>query len=172
MWNMAIPAESKIRELEAKNNERSDVTLVSGVEKVMESRIKLINNAKHIVEVYSSLSGNTKTLCSELRQAWKEAIARGVQTREITEVTRENLFICNDLIDIGIDLRHLNNVSGVFATNEKELLLKANSGDTSEAGLQYIYSNFPLTVEQHRSVFNNLWSVAVPASSKIRELQL
>jgi DNA-binding response OmpR family regulator len=172
LWAMSVSAEKRISELEeVKARETFEVALVSGKDKVMESRVRLIENAEGVVDICSSLDGSSKSLCPELRRAWKKATDKGVQTREITEVTKENISICKDLINIGIDLRHMNNVSGVFAINERELLVKIMSEEDHDKGLEYIHSNFPLIVEQHRSIFKNLWNLSIPASSRIRELE-
>ena len=77
LWNLATPAEEKIRELEVENSEEGNVTIVSGEERVMQRRIRLIGNARGYVDVCSSLSGSSTSLCPELRQALKEVYRKG-----------------------------------------------------------------------------------------------
>jgi len=69
-----------------------------------------------------------------------------------------------------MDLRHLSGLQGGFVINEKELLVRATPEGTG-GGPQYVYSNFPLIVEQHRLIFNSLWNAATPASLRMKELE-
>ncbi len=105
-----------------------------------------------------------------LREAWIEATKKGIRSRQITDITKENITQCKKLIEFGMDLRHLNGLQGGFVINEKELLVRATLEGT-EGGPQYVYSNFPLIIEQHRLIFSSLWNAATPASVRMMELE-
>ena len=71
---------------------------------------------------------------------------------------------------MGLDLRLINNMSGGFVFNETEMLSLARREELFES-LEYVYSNFSLIVDRHRSIFNNLWNAGIPASQRIREIE-
>lgn len=170
LWKVAVPGEEKISELDSGVTQRSEVTLISDPEKILNVRIDLVRNAKSSLEVCSIVDSHTEGSSSEIREAWIKAFGRGVRARQITEITSENIGLCKDLLERGMDLRHVNGMQGGFMINEEEMLAIASPSD-SEAGLQYVYSNFPLIVNQHRTIFNNLWNIAIPASARTREIE-
>jgi CheY-like chemotaxis protein len=170
LWTEAIPAENVISELAAKKDERKKVMLVSGSQKVTDLMTRAVKNTKSSLEICATMDRPTQNWLPGVRQACAEAIANGVRISLITEVTKEKEPTCKVLVEMGVNLRHLDGVKGGFLANETELLVRA-APLVPDEGLQYVYSNFPLIVEQHRSIFATMWNIATPISSKMNELE-
>jgi hypothetical protein len=58
----------------------------------------------------------------QLRDAFLDAKKRGVKIRYFTEITKDNLRYCNELISLVGELRHLAGIKGSFYISEQELL--------------------------------------------------
>jgi len=171
LWNKAVPAEQKIRELETSSHP-SRVGVISGVEEIAEARIKIVRNSRGFSDGCIVPDWVSKLLNPPVADAFRDAVSRGVNCRQITEITKDNLNSCKELIQMGIDLRHLSKLRGSFALNEEEFMAAAGAEDLQgNKQMSAIYSNYHDFVEQNRSIFNTLWNIAIPASIRIREIE-
>lgn len=94
---------------------------------------------------------------------------RGVKVRVITDITsRENIPLCKKVMDAA-ELRHLEGVKGNFGISDTEYFAIANPTDPSSP--HAIYSNVELDVQQQQHIFENLWTKAIPALQRIREVE-
>src|SRR5690348_4245219 len=99
------------------------------------------------------------------RKCLIDAQARGIRIRFITEITKDNLFYCKQLMEIG-ELRHLDGVQGNFGVSETEYVASA----VLDKGI-LIYSNVKEIVKQGQFIFNTLWNQAIPAKERIKEIE-
>jgi two-component system, OmpR family, sensor histidine kinase VicK len=93
----------------------------------------------------------------------------GVKIRQIVEITKDNLQYCKELMNY-VELRHMDNVRGNMAISETEYVATAVSKGSTPV-TQTIYSNVKAFLEQQRYFFENLWSKAIPAEQRIKELE-
>jgi two-component system sensor histidine kinase VicK len=114
-----------------------------------------------------SVSIRTKKIRKAVEHAKNE---KGLRIRSITEITRDNIEYCKEYIKIVTELRHLDGIKGNFGVSENEYL---STSRLQEASLlsEIIYSNVKSIVDQHQFLFETLWSKAVPAEIKIREIE-
>jgi signal transduction histidine kinase len=94
---------------------------------------------------------------------------RKVTSRFITNITKENLAYCKEIMQLG-ELRHMEGVKGGMGVSETEFMATAV---LQEAQLlsQVIHSNVKEVIEQQQYFFDALWSKAVPASRRISEIE-
>ena len=69
----------------------------------------------------------------------------GIKQRYLFEIAKENLQYCKDLIKIGCDLRHSDEIEANFALNEKESLASIILNEMQQ---QAIYSNVKEIVQR------------------------
>jgi signal transduction histidine kinase len=69
-----------------------------------------------------------------------------------------------------VELRHMDNVKGNMAVSETEYVATAVLKSSTPV-TQTIYSNVKALLEQQRYFFENLWSKAIPAEQRIKELE-
>ena len=114
-----------------------------------------------------SVSIRVKIIRKAIEHAKNE---KGLRIRSITEITRDNIEYCKEYIKIVTELRHLDGIKGNFGVSEKEYL---STSRLQEASLlsEIIYSNVKSIVDQHQFLFETLWSKAIPAEIKIREIE-
>ena len=77
--------------------------------------------------------------------------ARNVQSRYITDITKDNIEYCKELMQIS-ELRHLNEIKGNFALSEKAYTASATLQEASLL-LQVIYSNVRAILDQQSICF-------------------
>ncbi len=164
MWNSSVSGQQKIRELENSVGNKKTLDIYIDLTEAMAKRITLVNNAKYCVNACYEASFAPLVNRSGLKESYLAAIERGVHVRHITEIDPDNIDACRELMEIGIELRHIPHIVGGFAFNEEELIARATYADPL-AEAQSIYSNYPLLVYEHQSIFNLLWNSAEPAEN-------
>jgi len=108
-----------------------------------------------------------------IKEARINAKDRGVKFRYITEITKENIFYCKQIIkEFNAELRHLDEVKGNFEISDggKEYVATANL-QKAKPLKQLIYSNVKEIGEQQQYVFNTLWNKAISSEEKIKEIE-
>jgi two-component system sensor histidine kinase VicK len=114
-----------------------------------------------------SLAINIQTL----KEAFLNAKQRGVKLRYITEITKDNICYSRELLTMVDELRHLDGIKGNFYISEKGYLAPATFHEKGKPASQIIYSNVKEIIKHQGYVFDTLWSKAVPAEQKIREIE-
>ncbi|HEX6028595.1 MAG TPA: HAMP domain-containing sensor histidine kinase [Nitrososphaeraceae archaeon] len=100
--------------------------------------------------------------------------------RIITEINKDNIQSCKELMKFGIELRHLDEVVGIFSINEFEYCATKkfpiqDRQDSFENQYQLsnniVYSNDKEIVNHYKYIFEILWSKAIPAEQRTREVE-
>ena len=106
----------------------------------------------------------------EYRIGYENIRTRGGKVRAFTEITGENLPYCKELVKLVDELRHLDGVRGGIAVSEREYMATTVLQESTPL-TAVIYSSIREVVEQGQYIFDTLWSTAIPAEQKIRELE-
>ena len=106
-----------------------------------------------------------------LKQAFLRAKRRGVKLRYITEITKDNLPYCKQLLSVVSELRHLDGIKGNFYISESGYLAPATFHEKGKSASQIIYSNIKEMIDNQKYVFDSFWNKGIPAKYRIRELE-
>jgi two-component system sensor histidine kinase VicK len=106
-----------------------------------------------------------------LKEAFLSVKKRGVKLRYITEITKDNVSYCRELLTMVDELRHLDGIKGNFYVSESGYLAPATFHEKGKPASQIIYSNVKEIVEHQGYVFDSFWSRAIPAQQRIREIE-
>jgi two-component system, OmpR family, sensor histidine kinase VicK len=106
-----------------------------------------------------------------IRKAFLDAKSRYVGLRYITEITKDNVSYCKELMTLVDELRHLEGIKGNFMLSESEYLSPIILFEKGKIASQIVYSNLVQIVEQQQYFFDTLWSKAIPAKDRIYELE-
>jgi two-component system sensor histidine kinase VicK len=150
------------------DSEKTEV--LSGFKKTTEAIMKFLNSAKVSMNICADYTGPSVAIGVEVfRKGLYDLKTRNVQSRFITDITKDNMKYCKELMQI-TELRHLDRVKGNFALSEKEYTASAT---LQEASLiqQVIYSNVRAILDQQHYVFETLWTKAIPADQEIRRIE-
>src|SRR5215212_4059027 len=103
------------------------------------------------------------------REAYEDMKSRGIKIRWITDITKDNLPYCKQMMKLG-EVRHLDRVQGNFGVSEVEYIAAATI-DQGQPVPKLIYSNSKEMVEQQQYIFDIFWIKAIPAEHRIREIE-
>ena len=149
-------------------SERTEV--LYGFEKTTEAIMSFLDSAKVSMNICADYAWPSVAMGVEaFKKGLYDLNARSVQSRFLTDITKDNIEYCKELMQIS-ELRHLDGVKGNFAVSEKGYIASAT---LQEASLlqQVIYSNVRAILDQQQYVFETLWNKALPAEQRLREIE-
>jgi two-component system, OmpR family, sensor histidine kinase VicK len=153
-------------------DERTEV--LSGEQKVMDTILHFLSIADRI-----DSCGDYKapSLIIEV-EAYKKLLldlkAKGIRLRYITDITKDNIRYCKELLKFAKEIRHLDGIRANFSVSETEYMASATLQEEEEQQRpipQVIYSNVKDLVEQQKYVFESLWNKSIPADQRFREIE-
>ena len=104
-------------------------------------------------------------------KAYVDMKNRGVRIRFISEITKENIQYCKELMKVVTELRHLDEVKGNFGVADRKVYHASATGIKSAPPPQLIISTVKSVVEQQQYFFDMLWKKAIPAKQRIKEIE-
>ncbi len=150
--------------------ETSKITL--GVDKIISMAVKEVSEVKNSMDACYDSTGVPMTVTSDL--VWKTikiAMKRGVKARVVTNITKDNIIYCKEMMENGVQLRHSDGAKGNFVIDDKTectIFMVIHEGETPA---QAITTNVKSFVSQQQILFETLWSIAVPLEQKINEIE-
>ncbi|MGH9977145.1 MAG: ATP-binding protein [Nitrososphaeraceae archaeon] len=142
-----------------------------GVEKAVGRGIYFMDNVKERMDIFFDKKAPSIVVdVKEYRNGYKNIRNRGGRIRAFTEITKENLHHCKELMNLVDELRHLDGVRGGIAISETEYMATTVLQESVPL-TEVIYSSIREVVEQGQYIFDTLWSTATPAEQKIKELE-
>lgn len=128
----------------------------------------IIYNARKFLNICGDSTLPKFILSDTTRNALEQAKRTGVIIRCITEITKDNLSYCKELMKF-TEIRHLNKFVGNSIIGDKEYLAQS-VGHVFTSNLTY--SNENRMVEQQNSLFENLWNNATTQKKQTSTLEL
>jgi two-component system, OmpR family, sensor histidine kinase VicK len=143
-----------------------------GVETVVNTIIEFLNRTNDVVYACVDQTRPVLTLDTlDLKNAFLYAKRRGVKLHYVTEITKDNIYYCKQLMDMVDELRHLDGIKGNFYVSESGYLAPATAHEVGKSASQVIYSNVTEIIEHQRYVFDSFWNKAIQAGDRIREIE-
>ena len=130
--------------------------------------IDIIYNARKFLNICGDSTLPKFILSETNRNALEQAKRTGVIIRCITEITKDNLSYCKELMKF-TEIRHLNKFVGNSIIGDKEYLAQS-VGHVFTSNLTY--SNENRMLEQQNSLFENLWNNATTQKEQTSTLEL
>lgn len=149
-------------------SEKTEV--IYGSDKTTKAILEFLKSAEFSMNICADHTWPSVAMGVEVyKKGLSELKPRKVRFRAITDITRDNVKHCKELVQIA-ELRHLDGIKGNFGISEKAYTASAT---LREAALlqQVIYSNVKAILEQQHYVFETLWNKAISAEEKIREIE-
>ena len=166
--------------------------------------LEILYNPLTITKVYSQILDNankrwdfyadTNSLAvpfaiEQVNRAILDAKNRGVRLRFVTEIAKNNVTFCKNLVLKFADIRHLEGIKGNFGISDTEYISTSDAVSASDIGLvdiqqkieaatattttlqHAIYSNVKEDIQQQQHIFEILWNNAIPFEERIREIE-
>ncbi|MDQ3837669.1 MAG: ATP-binding protein [Thermoproteota archaeon] len=150
---------------------REKTEILYGTENVLGSLLEFLSKAKRIDSCGDSKSPSLVFEVDMYNKLLIDIKNRGVKVRQVTDITKENIRYCKELLKLGYEIRHLDDIKTNFSVSETEYLATAAALREAQPIPQIIYSNVKDIVEQQRYVFESFWNRAIPAETRINEIE-
>src|SRR5215216_7520533 len=145
--------------------------ILYGAENAVGRGVQFMQNVKKKMDIFFDHKAPSIVIdIEEYKNGYMDIRRRGAKIRAFTEITKENISYCKELMKIVDELRHLDGVKGGMAVSESEYMATTIL-EESRPLTEVIYSNVKEIVEQNQYIFDTLWSSAIPAEQKIREIE-
>lgn len=170
LWNKAIPANQRIREIE-EGVPIENTEIIQGIENIVRSQVEGLTLTKTQYDACTDRTFPASLVSSEI--VWDKCLElqnRGVKLRCITEITAENIDYCKKMTK-RMELRHLDAIRGNFSIGDKKVYRGAATMREGEPPTQGILSSAKVFVDQQQYFFETLWSKAITADQRIREIE-
>jgi signal transduction histidine kinase len=142
-----------------------------GVDNVIDAELEFFANSKKGIDTCMNYTRPSLAVILEpIKKAFLDAKGRGVKLRYLTEITRDNIAACKELMTIVDELRHLDGIKGNFMISETEYLAPVILFEKGKIASQIICSNVKDILDQHLYMFDTLWNNAISAQQRIREI--
>ncbi|HEY6883857.1 MAG TPA: ATP-binding protein [Nitrososphaeraceae archaeon] len=143
-----------------------------GIENTVSRGIQFMQNAKKSMDLFGDKNGPSVIIDFPYvyKDNYIEAKRRGVKIRFITEITKDNIRYCKELMAIVDEFRHLEGFTGGIAISESEYMTTTVLRE-GQLLTQVFYSNAKEVVEQGRYIFDTFWKKAIPAEQKVKEIE-
>ena len=146
--------------------------LIHGIDNVINTEVQFFSSATKRIDTCMNYTRPELAIVLEpIRKAFLDAKSRNVGLRYITEVTKDNVSYCEELMTLVDELRHLEGIKGNFMLSETEYLSPIILFEKGKVASQILYSNLAQIVQQQQYFFDTLWSKAIPAKDRIYELE-
>jgi two-component system, OmpR family, sensor histidine kinase VicK len=172
IYNHRLPVSISASPVRRERPKKEDTLVFYGVGAVIDIVIQFLNQTNKTV--YACVDQTRPILAldiSVLKKAFEDAKRRGVKLMYVTEITKDNLSYCKQLMEITHELRHLDGIKGNFYISESGYLAPATLHEKGKPASQIIYSNVNEIIEHQRYVFDSFWNRAIPAEWRIKEIE-
>jgi len=155
----------------SQGNTLEKTEVLYGLDNIISKTIQFLSKAGRI-----DFCGDDKTARAILdiaayKKILLEVKSRGVKIRYITEISKDNINNCKQLMEFVGEVRHLDGIRANFSISETEYLVSIATIQTVKPVPHIIHSNVKDIVEQQKYVFENFWNKAIPAEQRIREIE-
>jgi two-component system, OmpR family, sensor histidine kinase VicK len=157
--------------LNPNSNSQRTSEILYGPENAVGRGVQFMKNVKKRMDIFFDHKAPSIVIdLEEYRNGYIDIRRRGAKIRAFTEITKENIPYCKELMKIVDELRHLDGVKGGMAVSESEYMATTIL-EESKPLTEVIYSNVREVVEQGQYIFDTLWRSAISAEQKIKEIE-
>jgi signal transduction histidine kinase len=143
--------------------------ILRGAEDTTHAVVLFFTNANWVSACADSLAPSVAMGVEPIKKCYENLKSRKVKVRWITEITEDNLSYCKALMQYA-ELRHLDGIKGNFGVSDSTYIATATVNKAQPVP-ELIYSTAKSVIEQNKNVFDTLWSKAVLAEDRIKEIE-
>jgi two-component system sensor histidine kinase VicK len=129
-------------------NKEEKTELLYGIENAVRRGAQFMQNIKIGMDLFGDKNGPSIIMEYDVyKNNYIDVIRRGGKIRLITEITKENIHYCKELMKIVTELRHLDGLVGGIAVSESEYMTTTTLKQ-KQLLTQVFYSNATEVVKQ------------------------
>jgi two-component system, OmpR family, sensor histidine kinase VicK len=158
--------------LNSHNRATTSTKIIHGTKEVIDAEVVFFSNTENKADTYMNYTRPPLAVMLEpIKKAFLDAKDRGVKLRYLTEITKDNLSYCKELMTIVDELRHLDGIKGNFMVSDTEYVVPLILFEHGKIAPQAVYSNTREVVEQQQHLFDNFWNKGMSGEKKIKEIE-
>jgi signal transduction histidine kinase len=143
-----------------------------GSKKAIETELRFFRNAEKNIDICMNYTRPLLAIRTEtVKKSIIDAKNRGVKIRYLTEITKDNIDYCRELMEIVDEVKHLEGIMGNFMVSDAEYLAPIAFGEETKVAAKVIFCNINSFVEQQQYFFDMLWNRAETISKRIAEIE-
>jgi two-component system, OmpR family, sensor histidine kinase VicK len=150
--------------------ERDKLEVVHGEENVMDAILQFLSRTDNIDCCYDYRAPSMGIEVEAYRKLLLHIKERGIKLRFLTDINKDNIIYCKELMTFAEEIRHLEGVKASFSISEREYIATATLHGAQSIP-QLVYSNVKGMVEQQQYLFNSLWNRSMSAEQRIKEIE-
>jgi two-component system, OmpR family, sensor histidine kinase VicK len=117
-----------------------------GVQHATDAILRLVSKSKDEIDICGNYAVLSEAIGDEVfKKILSDAKGRGIKLRYATEITKQNIAYCKELMEI-VELRHLDGLKGNFILSETEHL--SISTKTSQEAKKIFHKLFITTLRK------------------------
>ena len=152
-------------------NDAEKTEVLYGTENIISRQMLAFPNLREKVDAYFDHTGPSALVtCEPIWNAIKVLVKRDIKLRYITDITKENIAYCKQMIEY-FELRHLNGAKGNFGIADGIDCIIHSVLEKEQAPMQAILTNVKSFVEAQQYLFDTLWIKAIPAEQRFRVIE-
>ena len=155
----------------SQDNALEKTEVLYGLDNIINKTIEFLSKASRIDSCGDAKAAKAILDVAEFKKILFGLKSRGIKTRYITEINKDNIDNCKELMEHVGAVRHLDGIRANFSTSEIEYLASVTGIQTAKPVPHIIYSNVLGIVEEQKYVFESFWNKATPAEQRIREIE-
>jgi two-component system, OmpR family, sensor histidine kinase VicK len=175
LWNTAVPAEQRIKEIE---------------EGKIHYETKIIEDPDQIIEEISRITANSNELSTcltsggmqysynyffkikkKLLEKQKKGKHKGI--RYITTVDKNNIDLVKTYLSYGIQIRHVKNLPPMsFGVSDKEMSATIEKMEGGRKIQSLLISTEALYISHYNTMFEEIWKSGIDAADRIRDIEV
>src|SRR5215831_4022142 len=174
LWDKAMPAEQRIREIE-EGIERVETVAIKNITEIAKRINKNIESSNEIKTV--SHPGGLELIYNNFLESYKQVLNRyrkgehkGI--RFITTINKDNQGLVTLLLNEGVQIRHTKNLTPLsFSISNKEILATAEKMEGGKMIRSLLVSTEPLYIDHYNFIFEQLWDNSIDAIDRLNDIK-
>jgi two-component system sensor histidine kinase VicK len=174
LWNNAIPAEKRIREIEEGIQRVETIALEDSTE--IAERIKKNVESSNEIKICSQ-AGGLQLIYNNFLEPYKKVLDSSKKgqhkgIRCITTINKDNEELAKLFLNEGVHIRHTKNLTPLnFSISDKEFQATAEKMEGGRMLRSLLVSNEPIYMDHYNSIFEQLWDNSIDAKDRINDIK-
>ena len=176
LWKNATVAQKKIKEIKEGIKSYETRLITESSDYLIETEFgRVVRNSSEI-NVCTSIDGlriNKNYLIESItHELTDKQIKTNKRIRILVEITRDNLDMVKELLDLGIQIRHIKDMSSIdYTVTDSDLIIAVKRTEQNNPSDSILYSNDPSYLDHFVNVFEELWKSSKDPERVIKSLE-
>ena len=173
LWNSAVPAEDRIKELQD-GKVRYRTTMIRDQYEILSETMRMVekSNQYSVCSVPGGLLyayNHSFDVFKQILDKYRREEHKGI--RWLTTIDQSTAETAEKFLELGMEIRHTSNIpTESFGISDKVVGITLSGLENGRLNNRALFSNEPIYLEHYSSLFDELWMGAADARERIRQI--